>query len=86
MWERWNNHEWIVKMGSTWVMWGGLCWLLGVIFIVLGIIADAANKDLGLTAASWFFLAIAALVISAIWYLSWAVAVYVDAIKTARHQ
>jgi hypothetical protein len=86
MWERWNNHEWIVNKGSMWVMWGGICWLLGVIFAVLGIIADAANTNLGLTPTSWFLLAIAALVTSAIWYLSWAVAVYVDAQKTTEQQ
>ena len=84
MWERWNNHEWIVKMGKSWVMWGGLCWLLGIIFAVLGIIADAVNNDIGLTSTSWLLLSVAIFVVSAIWYLSWEVAVYIDAIKTKK--
>jgi len=84
VWERWNNHEWVVKMGKSWVMWGGLCWLLGIIFAVLGIIADAANTDIGLASTSWLLLSVAVFVVSAIWYLSWAVAVYIDAIKTKK--
>ena len=86
MWERWNNHKWIVSMGKSWVMWGGICWALGIIFAVLGIIADAVNGTLGLTSMGWFLLTIAALVTSAIWYLSWAVAVYVDALKAKKEE
>ena len=37
--------------------WGHYCWFLGMIFAVLGIIADAANVTLGLTSTSWFLLA-----------------------------
>ena len=81
MWERWNNHEWIVSMGSKWSMWGGLCWIVGIIFALLGIIADAANADLGLLPTSWFLLAVVSLVASTAWYIGWAVAVYVDAVK-----
>jgi len=84
MGESWNNHELIVRKGSMWMVWGGVCWTLGVIFAVLGIIGDAADVNLGLTSTSWFLLAIAALVVSAIWYLSWAVAVYIDAIKAKK--
>ena len=65
-------------------MWGGLCWTLGLIFAVLGTIADAADCCLGLTAMAWFLLAIATFVVSLIWFLSWAVAVYVDALKAKK--
>ena len=81
MWGRWNNHEWIVSMGSKWSMWGGLCWTVGIIFALLGIIADAANADLGLLPTSWFLLAVVSLVASTAWYIGWAVAVYIDAAK-----
>ena len=84
MWESWNNHEWIVSKGKSWVMLGGLCWILGVIFAVLGIIADIANAKIGLIPTSWLLLSVAVFVVSAIWYLSWAVAVYIDAIKTKK--
>jgi hypothetical protein len=33
--------------------------MLGVVFIILGIIGDATNKALGLEATHWFILAIA---------------------------
>jgi len=86
MGERWNNHEWIVSKGKMWAMWGGLCWTLGIVFAVLGIIADCTNGTLGLTAMSWLLLSIAAFVVSAIWYISWAVAVHVDAIKSKKQE
>lgn len=71
-----TNRELIAGKASMWVMLGGVCWILGVVFLILGIVADAINTTLGLESTSWFLLAIAVLVISAIWYLSWAVAVY----------
>ena len=37
-----------------------ICWLLGVIFAVLGVIAGAARIVLGLGATNWLLLAIAA--------------------------
>jgi len=57
-------------------LWGDICGILGIIFAILGIIADAINGTLGLESISWFLLAIAALVISAISYIGWAVAWY----------
>jgi len=39
-----------------------ICWLLGVIFAVLGVIAGAAGIALGLGATNWLLLAIAAFV------------------------
>jgi len=79
--ERWKDHKWIISKGGAWTLVGGACFFLGVIFAVLGVIGDAANVTLGLEPMSWFLLAIAVLVISAIWYFSWGVAVYVDAIE-----
>jgi len=37
-----------------------VCWILGVIFAVVGVIAAAANVALGLGATNWLLLAIAA--------------------------
>jgi len=69
--------------GWCMAMWGGVCWVLGIIFAILGIAADAANGTLGLESASWFLLAIAMFVASIPCYLGWAVGVYVD-IKEAK--
>jgi len=51
---------------------------------VLGIIADAADITLGLTSMSWLLLAIAAFAGGISWYIGWAVAVYVDALKAKK--
>jgi len=71
-----TSRELIAGKATMWAMLGGVCWILGVVFAILGIIADAMNGTLGLESASWLLLAIATFVISAIWYLSWAVAMY----------
>jgi len=81
MLERWRDHKWIISKGGTWTMLGGVCFFLGIAFAVLGVIGDAIDGTLGLEPISWFLLAIAVLVISTIWYFSWGVAVYVDAIE-----
>ncbi len=81
MGDSWRNHEWIVGRGNMWTMWGGGCWILGLIFAILGIIADAANTSLGLEASTWLLLAIAAFAASISWYIGWAVAVHIDSIK-----
>ena len=43
--------------------WGGMmthiCWFLGAIFAILGIITGAMGTTLGLEATNWFLLAIA---------------------------
>jgi len=77
----WKDHKGIINKGGAWTMAGGFCFFLGIAFAVLGVIGDAIDSTLGLEPISWFLLAIAVLVISAIWYFSWGVAVYVDAIE-----
>ena len=77
--ERWWNGKRALRMAGAWAMWGGVCWILGAIFAVLGVIADAINSTLGLESTSWFLLAIAMFVASIPEYLGWAVAVYLEA-------
>jgi len=60
----WEDREQIkASLGSS-GMSAHICWFLGVIFAILGIIADAANVTLGLTPTSWFLLAIVTLLVS----------------------
>jgi len=75
-----------LRMGGVYAVWGGVCWILGVVFAILGIIADAMNGTLGLTAMSWFLLAVAAFVASIPEYIGWAVAVYLDALKAKKEK
>ena len=71
-------------MGGVYAVWGGVCWTLGLVFAVLGVIGEAMNITLGLQPISWFLLAIAAFVASIPEYIGWAVAVYLDALKAKK--
>jgi len=72
----WENREFI-KAGLGLSGTGAhVCFVLGIIFTVLGIIADAANVTLGLTSVSWFLLAIVTLVVSIIWFFGVGLAWY----------
>ncbi len=62
-------------MAGFWAVCGGICWVLGLIFAILGIIAEKTSTTLGLTPLSWYLLAIALFVASISWYIGWAVAV-----------
>jgi hypothetical protein len=55
--------------------WGASLWILGFIFAILGIIADASGT-LGLTMMAWFMLAIVCHLAGLSFWLSWALAVY----------
>ena len=76
--KHWWDGKRAVRMAGAWAMWGGACWILGLVFVILGVIGDAVNATLGLEPASWFLLAIAAFVASIPCYLGWAVGVYVE--------
>jgi len=67
--------KWVADMASTSGIWGGALWILGFIFAMLGIIADAPGT-LGLTAMSWFMLAIVFHLASLSYWLAWALGVY----------
>ena len=64
----------------------GVCWILALIFAVLGIIADAINGTLGLEPISWFLLAIAFFVASLSFCLAWALGVYFRAIEAKKKE
>jgi len=73
--------KWVADMASASGIAGGILWILGFIFAILGIIADAVNGSLGLTAMSWFLLAIVFHLAGLSYWLSWAVGVYFRAKK-----
>jgi hypothetical protein len=41
-----------------------ICWYLGIVFVILGIVAGAMNTSLGLNSTGWLLLAIAVFVAS----------------------
>ena len=77
--------KWIADMASGSGIAGGTLWILGFIFAILGIIADATNGALGLTAMSWFMLAIVFHLAGISYWLAWALGVYLVA-KAAKKE
>jgi hypothetical protein len=55
---------------------GHICWFLGAVFAILGIIGDAANATLGLEPMSWLVLAIVAFVAGIPMWLTWALSMH----------
>ena len=53
-----------------------ICWFLGAIFAVLGLIAGAMNSALGLEPTHWLLLAIAAFLAGIPMLVTWAVALH----------
>ncbi len=73
--KKWASGERAKKMAGFWAASGGICWGLGFIFAILGIIAEATSNIIGLTPLSWYMLTIAFFAASISWYIGWAVAV-----------
>ncbi len=78
--------KWIADMAGTSGIAGGALWILGFIFAILGIITDATNGGLGLSAMSWFLLAIVFHLAGLSYWLSWAVGVYFRAIEAKKEE
>ena len=77
--ERWKDYEKLRTCGGKRCSnIGGILWVLGGIFAILGIIVELADLNLGLSAQSWFLLAIVLSTLSISYWLGWAVSVYVD--------
>ena len=53
-----------------------ICWFLGAVFAILGIIGDAANITLGLEPTSWFLLAIVTFLASITYFFGMGLAWY----------
>ena len=58
-----------------------IVFVLGIIFIVLGIISDVMDNSLGLESISWFLLAIGVFVAGIVPCIGWAIAVYLKAVE-----
>lgn len=67
--------KWIADMASGSGKAGSTLWILGFVFAILGIITDTTG-NLGLTAMSWFLLAIVFHLAGLSYWLAWALGVY----------
>ena len=84
--KRWTDHKMIIGMAGSSMMVGHIWWLLGIVFAVLGIIADAADITLGLTSMGWFLLAIVAFLAGMSYFIYWAVAIYLRTTEAKKEE
>jgi hypothetical protein len=77
----WKIREEIVGSISSMGRVGHAFWFLSVICAIIGIIGELENWALGLTAMSWFLLAIVLGILSMPNFIGWAVAWYLKSIE-----
>ena len=72
--------KYIADIANRHANWGGSLWILGFVFAILGIIADAtATGTLGLTMMAWFMLAIVFHLAGLSYWMGYALAIYLKA-------
>ena len=55
---------------------GRFCWLLGLIFAIVGVIVEATSITIGLQQMSWYLLSIAAFAAGIFLNIMWAIGLY----------
>ena len=55
----WEDRQRMADVRGT-GLWAHVCWFLGAIFAIIGIVAGAIDAPIGLEATHWFLLAIVA--------------------------
>ena len=78
--EKRSDPKYIANSANMQANWGASLWILGFIFAILGIIADATGT-LGLSMMAWFMLAIVCHLAGLSFWLGWALALYLKAKK-----
>jgi len=76
MYARQNKKEWLIGGGSKRAASGSILWGIAAIFAILGVVAGAINRPLGLHASIWLVMSIALFIGSVGWYIGRAVAEY----------
>ena len=77
----WESREQLKASIRSTGLWGHACWLISIIFAILGIIAAAANVTLGLGAVGWFLLAIFTIVAGIPFFIGLALSWYLETTK-----
>jgi hypothetical protein len=67
--------KYVASMANFQANWGAALWIIGFIFAILGIIADAIGT-LGLTMMAWFMLAIVFHLAGLSYWIGYALAMY----------
>ena len=75
------KREEIVAAGGAHCDGAFVLWFLGIAFVVLGVVSDALNITLVLHPISWFLLAIFFGLSATVSWITWMLAVHLDAIE-----
>ena len=73
---RWADRKKVADSIGSGGAFGHFFWFLSIICAIIGIIGELGNWTLGLTAMSWFLLAIVLGILSISIFIGWAVAWY----------
>ena len=84
--EKRADPKYLANIGNMQANWGASLWILGFVFALLGIIADANNGSLGLTMMAWFMLAIVFHLAGLSFWLGWALSVYLRSKKAKEEE
>ena len=76
--EKRSDPKYIANTVNMQANWGASLWILGFVFAILGIIADATG-GLGLSMMAWFMLAIVFHLAGLSFWLGWALALHLKA-------
>ena len=75
------KREEIVASGGAHCDGAFVLWILGISFIVLGVISDAMNVSIVLEPISWFLIATFFGLSATVSWITWMLAVHLEAIK-----
>ena len=78
------KREEIVAAGGAHCDGAFVLWFLGIAFVVLGVVSDAMNINLVLQPISWFLLAIFFGLSATVSWVTWMLAVYLDAMEAKK--
>lgn len=77
---RWENRKQMADVRGA-GLWGHVCWFLGILFAIIGIIAGAMDTAIGLEAIEWFLLGILTLVAGIAFFIGLLTAWYLKTTK-----
>ena len=76
-WEKpFENREEIMNTLGPMGLGFHICWWLGIVFVLMGVVSDAINMTIGLESISWLLLAIATFMAGIPMLLTWALAMH----------
>jgi len=76
------KREEIVAAGGAHCDGAFVLWFLGAVFVVFGVVSDAMNITLVLEPISWFLMALFFGLSAAVSWVTWMLAVHLDALET----